>query len=174
MYRFLTAFCLCLVALPLTAADRPNIIMILCDDVGFECFSAYGSREYSTPRLDALAAGGIRFENCHSTPLCTPSRVNLMSGKSNVFNYFDFGVYPKGEPTFGNYFKDHGYATAVAGKWQLLTGKGGISPEEAGFDTHCLWNIPGGGRERYWNPSLVQNGELLDLPDGKLWPRHHH
>ena len=159
MYRFLLSIYLSLVALPVAAADKPNVIMILCDDVGFECFSAYGSREYSTPRLDALAAGGIRFENCHSTPLCTPSRVNLMSGKSNVFNYFDFGVYPKGEPTFGNYFKEQGYATAVAGKWQLLTKKGGISPKEAGFDTYCLWNFPGGGRQRYWNPSLVQNGD---------------
>ncbi|MGI9473350.1 MAG: sulfatase-like hydrolase/transferase, partial [Rubripirellula sp.] len=168
--RLLTTFILCLVTLPLTAADKPNIIMILCDDVGFECFSAYGSREYSTPRLDALAAGGIRFKNCHSTPLCTPSRVNLMSGKSNVFNYFDFGIYPKGEPTFGNYFKKHGYSTAVAGKWQLQTVKGGISPQEAGFDTHCLWNIPGGGRERYWNPSLVQNGELLKLPEESYGP----
>jgi arylsulfatase A len=170
MRRYLTTFCLSLVALTLQAADKPNIIMILADDVGFECFSAYGSREYSTPRLDALAAGGIRFENCHSTPLCTPSRVNLMSGKSNVYNYFDFGVYPKGEPTFANYFKEHGYATAVAGKWQLLTGKGGISPEEAGFDTHCLWNIPGGGRERYWNPSLMQDGKLLELPESSYGP----
>ena len=153
-----------------THTDSPNVIMILADDVGFECFSAYGSNEYSTPRLDALAAGGIRFENCHSTPLCTPSRVNLMTGKSNVFNYFDFGVYPKGEPTFANYFRQHGYATAVAGKWQLQTNKGGISPEEAGFGTHCLWNIPGGGRERYWNPSLVQDGKLLKLPKGTYGP----
>ena len=170
MLRLLTTLCLSLLTLPLAAADKPNIILILCDDVGFECFGAYGSREYSTPRLDALAASGIRFEHCHSTPLCTPSRVNLMSGKSNVFNYFDFGIYPKGEPTFGNYFQQHGYATAVAGKWQLLTDKGGITPEEAGFDTHCLWNIPGGGRERYWNPSLVQNGKLLALPDGTYGP----
>ena len=84
MHQFPISFCLCLVALPIAAAEKPNVIMMLCDDVGFECFSAYGSREYSTPRLDALAAGGIRFENCHSTPLCTPSRVNLMSGKSNI------------------------------------------------------------------------------------------
>lgn len=95
MSRLLLSFCLGLVGLPIAAAEKPNIIMILCDDVGFECFSAYGSREYSTPRLDALAAEGMRFDNCHSTPLCTPSRVNLMSGKSNLFNYFDFGIYPE-------------------------------------------------------------------------------
>ena len=151
-------------------AKKPNILLVMCDDVGFECFSAYGSKEYSTPHLDALAEGGIRFENCHSTPLCTPSRVNLMSGKSNVFNYYDFGIYPKGEPTFGNYFKKHGYATAVAGKWQLLTGNSGISPKEAGFDTYCLWNIPGTARERYWNPSLMQDGKILDLPEGTYGP----
>ena len=82
---------------------------------------------------------------------------------------FRLGIYPKGEPT-ANYFKNHGYATAVAGKWQLLTAKGGITPAEAGFDTHCLWNIPGGGRERYWNPSLVKDGSLLDLPDKSYGP----
>ena len=109
---------------PSHAREKPNVILILADDVGFECFSAYGSREYSTPRLDALASSGTRFNNCHSTPLCTPSRVNLLSGKSNVFNYFDFGIYPKGEPTFGTHFRDHGYATAVAGKWQLLNEAG--------------------------------------------------
>lgn len=166
----LLCFGLILLALPLVAAEKPNVILILCDDVGFECFQSYGSEEYATPRLEALAAGGIRFENCHSTPLCTPSRVNLLSGKSNVFNYYDFGIYPKGEPTFGNYFKEHGYATAVAGKWQLLTEKDGITPEEAGFDTYCLWNIPGTERERYWNPSLMQDGKRLELPEGTYGP----
>ena len=93
-----------------------------------------------------------------------------MSGKSNVFNYYDFGVYPKREPTFGNYFKKHGYATAVAGKWQLQYSNKGITPEEAGFDTYCLWNIPGTSRERYWNPSLLQDGKLLDLPKDAYGP----
>ncbi|WP_372896096.1 sulfatase-like hydrolase/transferase [Stieleria sp.] len=158
---------------PAAAKDRPlNILLIMADDVGFECFSSYGSKEYTTPRIDALAKQGIRFTNAHSTPLCTPSRVNLMSGKSNVFNYQDFGIYPNGEPTFANHFQANGYRTAVAGKWQLQSkqpGKG-ITPEEAGFETWCLWNIPGGARERYWKPSFVQNGKLLNLPRRTFGP----
>ncbi len=113
-----------------TAADKPvNILLIMADDVGFECFSSYGSKEYSTPRLDTLAETGIRFENCHSTPICTPSHVNLLSGKSNVFNYEDFLIYPKAEPTFAHQFRQSGYATAVAGKWQLLTPRRRHAPE---------------------------------------------
>ena len=141
---------------------RPNVVMIMADDVGYECFSSYGSRQYSTPRLDTLARAGVRFANCHSTPLCTPSRVNLMSGKSNVFNYKDFGVYPAGEPTFGQAFRKAGYATAVAGKWQLRTKTAGITPSEAGFDASCVWNTPRTARSRYWNPSLQKNGKLMD------------
>lgn len=155
------------------AKDAPlNVLLIMADDIGFECFSSYGSKEYDTPRIDELGRKGVRFTNAHSTPLCTPSRVNLMSGKSNVFNYEDFGIYPNGDPTFANHFKANGYRTAVAGKWQLQGGKPGkgISPEEAGFDTWCLWNIPGGARERYWKPSFVQNGQLLDLPPEQFGP----
>ncbi|MEE3219970.1 MAG: sulfatase-like hydrolase/transferase, partial [Planctomycetota bacterium] len=144
------------------ASQKLNVVLIMADDVGYECFSAYGSKEFSTPRLDALAAKGMRFEHCHSTPLCTPSRVNLMTGKSNVFNYVDFGVFPKGEPTFANHFKAQGYATAVAGKWQLLTSRSGISPAEAGFDRHCVWNIPGTERSRYWKPSLMHDGKVIN------------
>ncbi len=145
------------------AADRPNVVLILADDIGFECLGCYGSREYSTPCLDRLAAGGIRFANCHATPLCTPSRVNLLSGKSNVFNYIDFGVYPRGDPTFANWFKQHGYVTTVAGKWQLLKPDAGISPAAAGFDTWCVWNTPLTKRARYWHPSLELNGKLMSL-----------
>lgn len=154
-------------------AGRPlNVLLIMADDVGFECFGSYGSEEYDTPRIDDLAKHGIRFTAAHSNPLCTPSRVNLMSGKSNVFNYQDFGVYPSGEPTFANHFHSHGYRTAVAGKWQLQSNRPGhgITPTEAGFDTSCLWNMPGGGRQRYWKPSFVRDGEVLDLPPGTFGP----
>ncbi|MCZ6672611.1 MAG: sulfatase-like hydrolase/transferase [Verrucomicrobia bacterium] len=150
--------------------DHTNIVLIMADDIGFECFSSYGSEEYSTPRLDKLAEQGIRFENCHSTPLCTPSRVNLMTGKSNVFNYVDFGIYPNSEPTFANHFKKSGYATAVAGKWQLLNKDRGITPTEAGFDTYCLWNTPLTSRERYWNPSMDRNGEIMTLAESTYGP----
>jgi arylsulfatase A len=171
MKRLITLLSLLVLSSAVFAGDKPtNVLLIMADDIGFECFSSYGSKEYSTPRLDALAAEGIRFENCHSTPLCTPSRVNLMSGKSNVFNYEDFGLYPKGEPTFANHFKQSGYATAVAGKWQLLTEQGGTTPQEAGFDTYCLWNTPMTSRARYWDPSLERDGTILDLPEGAYGP----
>jgi arylsulfatase A len=175
MHRVITTIAVLVFAITLPSlcigADAPqNVVLIMADDIGFECFSSYGSDEYSTPRLDALAAEGIRFENCHSTPLCTPSRVNIMTGKSNVFNYADFGVYPQGEPTFAHHFKEQGYATAVAGKWQLLTANNGISATEAGFDTYCVWNTPMTARERYWNPSLECNGKILELPEDSFGP----
>jgi hypothetical protein len=54
--------------------------------------------------------------------------------------------------------------------WQLLTGKGGISPTEAGFDTYCVWNTPKTARERYWNPSYESDGKILTLPKDTYGP----
>src|SRR5262245_32085382 len=69
----------------LDAADekkpKPNIVLILADDLGTECLGCYGGTSYRTPNLDALAKSGIRFENAYCTPLCTPSRVQLMTGR---------------------------------------------------------------------------------------------
>ncbi len=61
------------------AKDKPNIILIMADDVSWEAFGCYGGEDYKTPNIDALAKHGIRFEHCYSTPICTPSRVKLMS-----------------------------------------------------------------------------------------------
>ncbi|MCH2614465.1 MAG: sulfatase-like hydrolase/transferase, partial [Opitutales bacterium] len=59
-------------------SDRPNIILIMADDLGIETLGCYGGASYDTPNLDRLAAEGIRFDDAHSIPLCTPTRVALM------------------------------------------------------------------------------------------------
>ena len=63
------------------AGEQPNIILIMADDLGKECIGAYGCTEYETPVLDGLAKKGIRFDYCFSQPICTPSRVQIMTGK---------------------------------------------------------------------------------------------
>src|SRR5438128_316769 len=61
----------------------PNVVLILADDFGYECIGANGSTSYKTPNVDRLAAEGVRFERCYVQPLCTPTRVQLMTGKYN-------------------------------------------------------------------------------------------
>ncbi|MCY4187800.1 MAG: sulfatase-like hydrolase/transferase [Bryobacterales bacterium] len=153
------------------AGTPPNIVLVVADDVGYECFGAYGSRQYSTPRINSLADGGVRFTNCFSTPLCTPSRVALMTGMSNVRNYADFGALPPDQYTFADLFREAGYATAVAGKWQLQGSENaeGVPPGD-GFDTYCLWNTARTGRRRFWNPSIECDGELLELSEDDYGP----
>ena len=80
------------VGFPTEAAERPNIVLIMADDMGFECVTANGGESYQTPHLDRLAARGMRFENCYSQPLCTPSRVQIMTGRYNSRNYLRFGI----------------------------------------------------------------------------------
>lgn len=81
-------------------SPRPNIVLILADDFGYECVTANGGESYRTPNLDRLAAAGVRFEDCHVQPLCTPTRVQLMTGRHNVRNYLNFGTLPRTETTF--------------------------------------------------------------------------
>ena len=78
--RFL---CLALLLCPsfVIAADRPNIVVILLDNVGREWFGCYGSEEKCTPNIDKLAAGGVRFANCYTTTVCGPSRVQMLTGR---------------------------------------------------------------------------------------------
>ena len=58
---------------------HPNILLIMADDVGVDVLGCYGGESYKTPRLDALAAGGMRFEHCYSMPVCHPTRITLMT-----------------------------------------------------------------------------------------------
>jgi len=149
------------------AAAPPNIILILADDFGYECVTANGGQSYQTPHLDRLAATGMRFERCHSQPLCTPTRVQLMTGQYNVRNYLNFGTLLRSETTFAQLLKKAGYATGVCGKWQL--GKEQDSPQHLGFDESLLWQqtrLP----PRYANPGLELQGEEKAYPEGSYGP----
>jgi len=150
-------------------ADKPNIILIMADDLGYECLGCYGSTSYKTPVLDELAGGGMRFEHCYSQPLCTPSRVQIMTGKYNFRNYTVFGSLDPKETTFGHILQKSGYATCVAGKWQLYGGGNGTYPDQAGFDEYCLWLVKDGG-SRYADPTVLENGRLHKNIKGKYGP----
>jgi len=161
------AFLFFAVSSPAIAAERPNIILIMCDDMGYEGVSAYGSESYHTPNLNRLAAEGALFDHCYSQPICTPSRVQIMTGKYNFRNYTRFGALAKSETTFGNLLRDAGYATLVVGKWQL--GGGAETVRKFGFDEHCLWHLDGRD-SRFWQPRIMQNGKLLAGLDDQFGP----
>src|SRR5215203_2995190 len=81
-------------------APRPNIILIMADDLGYETLGCNGGESYKTPNLDRLAAGGVRFDRCQVQPVCTPTRVQLMTGLSNARNYINFGLMDPKATTF--------------------------------------------------------------------------
>jgi arylsulfatase A len=154
-----------------TAVGKPNIIVLLIDDMGYECIGADGCTSYKTPVIDRLAATGVRFDRCYVQPVCTPTRVQLMTGIYNVRNYIDFGEMDPKSVTFANLFKKAGYATCIAGKWQLGTDPD--LPNQFGFDEYCLWqhtraekNAP----SRYMNPGLEINGVAKDFTGKEYGP----
>lgn len=156
---------------------KPNIILIMADDVSWEAFGCYGAEDYSTPNIDKMAANGIMFNHCYSTPICTPSRVMIMTGKYNFRNYTHFGYLDPEEKTFGNLLQEAGYKTAVAGKWQLnglynsLPGHDdNTRPHKVGFDEYSLWQLTvlkKDTTERFWSPVLEQNGKYLSAWDNR-------
>ncbi len=177
------------VLLPLVAcaagaapSAHPNIIIILADDLGAEAIGCYGGAEYKgvgpvkTPNIDAMAAGGMRFAKCFSTPVCSPARSELLTGKYNFRTGFpdiagrngaveslDF----RAHPTLAARLKKAGYVTAVAGKWHLgepedmkvMLGPTDKDtewphPRDCGFDRQCVFS--GGHLELYGKPTPDQ------------------
>jgi len=178
----LTAFAALLlganVAQAAPANDQPNIILIMADDMGYEALSSNGSESCKSPNLDKLAAKGVRFTNGFSNPICTPSRVKLMTGQYNVRNYVKFGWLDREQTTFAHQLKAAGYATAIAGKWQL--GRDKDSPQHFGFEQSCLWQHTRSGRSkdggktidrRFVNPQLEFNGVEKDFTSGEYAPQ---
>jgi arylsulfatase A-like enzyme len=157
MFKQLSTFALAtlLTAGLLHASDQPNVILIYGDDVGFGDVGAYGSELIPTPNLDALAAGGLRFTDGHSSAAtCSPSRFAMLTG-SHGFRK-GVGILPPNAPlsidtesyTIADLFKAAGYTTGVIGKWHLGIGSkdsptdwnGAVKPGplEIGFDSSFL------------------------------------
>jgi len=164
--------------------EHPNVVIIMADDIGFECYSHKGSEFYSTPHIDQLAKSGAEFTQAYSQPICTPSRVRIMTGRYNFRNYTQFGELDLSQPTFATMAQKNGYATAIAGKWQLSAGDLD-GPHRAGFDEYRLWHFSPAhnkGRKsslprelrnkgsRFKSPKLFQNGQLVRDTNGKYGP----
>jgi len=108
----------------------PNIVFILIDDLGYSDLGCYGS-EIKTPNIDSIADRGLRYTNFHVTPLCSPTRAALMTGRNShavgvgmVANvdagYPGYtGELPKNQPTIAETLRENGYSTLMVGKWHL-------------------------------------------------------
>ena len=192
--KWLLSFILICGSAVLARSDErpPNIVLILGDDLGAKELGCYGNVKHKTPNLDQLAREGTRFETFYAMPLCTPTRVCLMTGQYGFHNGFLGMQDPAFKPlpnspkaAIGNHFthadllKSKGYATAQAGKWQL-SGALPTLVRDTGFDEYCMWaydhNLPegvthpahekGGNTARYWHPSLIKNGQYISTrPD---------
>ncbi len=115
---------------PHPGEEAPNVVVILLDDLGFAHLGCFGS-DIDTPNMDALAAGGLRFTNFHVTPLCSPTRAALLTGRSNhlvgmrtVSNFItgfpnQLGHISNHAATVAEVLGDAGYGTFCVGKWHL-------------------------------------------------------
>ena len=147
----------------------PNVILMLADDRGYEALSVYGNETFKTPRIDQLAREGVRFERAYATPLCTPTRVELMTGRHGHRNYERFGQFPPKDKdqTFGDLMKNAGYVTCFAGKCQL--GRS-ATPFDMGFDRSMTYEVTQGktiNSTYYWDPVGPDGGFHTDPTTGR-------
>jgi len=120
------------------AADQPNVIFILADDLGYGDLGAHGHPRIKTPNIDRLRAQSVRFTDHHVSSVCAPSRSELMTGidayRNGASNPISARNYPRIElPLMPQFFKDNGYATAHFGKWDLGDSYP-FHPQDRGFD----------------------------------------
>src|SRR5215210_6136212 len=168
-----------LLTVPATAADaRPNVVLIMADDMGYSDLGCYGG-EIRTPNLDALARGGVRFSQFYNTARCCPTRASLLTGlyphqagvghmTSHAFK--DHPGYQnelsKQTPTIAEVLRPAGYATYMTGKWHVTrkdTPKGPTDnwPIARGFDRY-YGTIRGGGS--YYDPAMLCRQDQLITP----------
>ncbi len=144
-------------------AERPNILLIFADDIGYEALNSYGGQDFETPNLNRMAEEGLRFSRAYTSPVCTPSRVSLHTGLYvnrhghdtvlPVHLGTDKAVDFQKMPTFAQQIRANGYQTSLTGKWQLATLQRHpdhlmkIPPSALSYD-RSLWQLPPLGRQQ--------------------------
>lgn len=151
----------------------PNFVVIVADDLGLECVQAYGGLSYKTPNIDKLASQGMRFTHCFGNPYCSPSRATLLTGRYPLRHGIKRVIYdppkhrefldPAKETSFAKLLKAKGYATAMAGKWQVSFLHERDTVTAHGFDEYQCWQLFHNGKKtsRYVNPTFRRNGKVL-------------
>lgn len=151
------------------ASSRPNVLLIVADDLGYGDLSCYGAPDCKTPALDALAASGARFTDAYAAfPVCSPSRAALLAGRypqrfgptyEDYFGSGSPGLDPARHPTLGSLLKASGYATACFGKWNVNNyERETTGPLQHGFDTwtgfhlnhNYFTHLSKSGEEDFW------------------------
>ena len=165
-------------------SDRPNIILIMADDLGYGDISCYGSTKISTPNIDTLSKNGMKFTDYHSNcPVCSPTRAALLTGRYQQRAGIEGVIYAKGptrqtglaldETTFAEVLKKHGYATGIFGKWHLGYNVE-FNPVRQGFDEFRGYvsgnvdyhsHIDGAGFDDWWKnlEKVPEEGYCTDL-----------
>ena len=157
---------------------RPNVLLILLDNIGKDWFRCYGSQEDVTPNIDRLARTGVKFRNFYTTPVCSTTRVALLTGRypfrTGWHTHHDPAIYGGGyfdwetETCLARVMKAAGYRTYIAGKWQINDLFDPVQAEaigKHGFDEYCLFPEGKKGhpahKQRYWAPYIIENGTRL-------------
>jgi arylsulfatase/arylsulfatase A len=173
-HAFLAA-ALLLAPLAACAADRPNIVLVLTDDQGYGDLGANGNPIVRTPNLDAMAKRSAVLNNFYVSPVCTPTRASLMTGRYNyrtraIDTYRGRAMMDPAEVTVAQLLHDAGYATGIFGKWHLGDTYP-LRPMDKGFDESLVIrgggigqpSDPPGGEGKYTDPILFRNGKQVAM-----------
>ena len=141
-HPFLLLVMLLLIGTQLSAAERPNVVIVMTDDQGYPEVSAHGNPVLQTPNLDELHSQSLRLTDFHVAPMCAPTRGQLLTGldaaRNGCINVSSGRALLRPEiPTMANIFGDVGYATGVFGKWHLGSNYP-FRPEDRGFQ-RTVW-----------------------------------
>ncbi len=176
-----TAVCLCLLSAfamvgpaAAQAQDRPNIVFILADDLGYGDLGCYGQTRIQTPRIDQLALSGMRFTQCYAgSTVCAPSRSTLMTGQHTGHTRVRAnggGPLRPGDITLAEILHDAGYRTGLVGKWGLGEADTTGIPNRQGFDFFYGY-LNQGHAHNYW-PDFLWRNEMKEALDGNVIGPH--